>query len=167
MRTSAGVRVAIVSLLLLTGAEAQTPPSRMMSAANAFLSTLDQKQHQSVLFAFDDEKQRACWSNFPTSFVRRSGLSMGELSPRSVPPHWLSFRPRSAGEVSRRFSKLWRPTKLSRRANETTRYSGRIFTIFQSSERPPKKTLGSCSSEDTIWHSISRSPANGVFSHRL
>jgi Protein of unknown function (DUF3500) len=53
----------------------------MVNAANAFLSTLDQKQRQSVLFAFDDEKQRARWSNLPTSIVHRSGLTMGELNP--------------------------------------------------------------------------------------
>jgi Protein of unknown function (DUF3500) len=32
----------------------------------------------SVLFAFDDEKQRVRWSNFPTAVVPRAGLSMGE-----------------------------------------------------------------------------------------
>jgi hypothetical protein len=39
-------------------AMAQTTTSRMVSAANAFLATLDQKQRQSVLFTFTDEKQR-------------------------------------------------------------------------------------------------------------
>jgi len=52
----------------------------MVSAANTFLSTLDAKQRQSVLFAFDDEKQRANWSNLPTSFVPRGGLSLKELN---------------------------------------------------------------------------------------
>jgi hypothetical protein len=32
-----------------------------------------------VLFAFDDDKQRATWSNFPTSFVPRGGLSLKEI----------------------------------------------------------------------------------------
>lgn len=63
-----------------TAAVAQTATARIAGAANAFLSTLDQKQRQSVLFAFDDEKQRARWSNLPTSFVPRAGLRMGELS---------------------------------------------------------------------------------------
>jgi len=53
----------------------------MASAANAFLSTLDPKQRERVSFAFDDQDQRARWSNFPTSFVHRSGLNMGELNP--------------------------------------------------------------------------------------
>lgn len=60
---------------------AQTATSRIVSAANAFLSTLDQKQRQSVLFAFDDEKQRATWSNLPIRMAPRAGLSMGELNP--------------------------------------------------------------------------------------
>src|SRR4029077_128505 len=46
----------------------------------AFLSTLDQKQRERVLFAFDDEEQRARWSNLPTAMVHRAGLGMGELS---------------------------------------------------------------------------------------
>ena len=33
-----------------------------------------------MLFAFDDEQQRARWSNLPTTMVRRAGLSMGELT---------------------------------------------------------------------------------------
>ncbi len=52
-------------------ARAQTVTSRIVSTANAFLSTLDAKQRQSVMFAFNDKKQRATWSNFPVSFVRK------------------------------------------------------------------------------------------------
>lgn len=64
----------------LSGAAAQTT-SRIVKAANAFLATLDDKQRQSVQFAFDDEQQRKRWSNFPISIVPRAGLSMGELNP--------------------------------------------------------------------------------------
>jgi hypothetical protein len=60
--------------------EAQTPTSRIVSAADTFLSTLDQTQRRNVLFSFDDEQQRARWSNLPITIVRRAGLSMGELS---------------------------------------------------------------------------------------
>jgi hypothetical protein len=71
-------------LLLLSlsagAALAQAPTSRIVSAANAFLSTLDQKQRQSVLFAFDDEKQRVRWSKLPVKMTPRAGLNMGELS---------------------------------------------------------------------------------------
>ena len=74
-------RVVILILLSLTAARTETPTARIVGAANAFLGTLDQKQRQSVLFAFDDAQQRARWSNLPTSMVHRAGLSMGELTP--------------------------------------------------------------------------------------
>ena len=51
-----------------------------VNAATSFLSTLDEKQRQSVMFAFDDDKQRARWSNLPVSFVPRAGLSLKELN---------------------------------------------------------------------------------------
>jgi hypothetical protein len=51
-----------------------------MAAANTFLSTLDEKQRQSVTFAYDDDSQRARWSNLPTSFAKRAGLNMGQLN---------------------------------------------------------------------------------------
>jgi Protein of unknown function (DUF3500) len=59
---------------------AQTATSRIVSAANTFLSALDEKQRQSALFAFGDEKQRARWSNLPVSFVARAGVSLKELN---------------------------------------------------------------------------------------
>jgi hypothetical protein len=49
-------------------------------ATNRFLATLDQTQRQRVTFAYDDEAQRARWSNFPVSIVPRAGLNMGELN---------------------------------------------------------------------------------------
>ena len=64
----------------LTNITAQTATARIVSAANTFLSTLDAKQRQSVLFAFDDVKQRANWSNLPTSFVPRAGVSLKEMN---------------------------------------------------------------------------------------
>jgi hypothetical protein len=51
-----------------------------VKAANTFLSTLDEKQRQSVLFRFDDEQQRARWSNLPIKMVPRAGLSMGDVT---------------------------------------------------------------------------------------
>jgi hypothetical protein len=65
---------------LLTTAAAQTATLRIVKAANAFLSTLEEKQRHSVVFAFSDEKQRANWSNLPTSFVPRAGVSLKELN---------------------------------------------------------------------------------------
>jgi hypothetical protein len=60
---------------------AQTATFRIVSAANTFLATLHEKQRQSVMFAFDDERQRNRWSNFPISMVPRAGMSLGEMSP--------------------------------------------------------------------------------------
>jgi len=75
------VMVGMAALCMARGAEtAQTSTSRTVRAANAFLVTLDQKQRQSVAFAFDDEKQRVRWSNLPVKMVPRAGLSMGELN---------------------------------------------------------------------------------------
>jgi Protein of unknown function (DUF3500) len=67
MRTFRGVGAWALICSSMTVAAAQTATSRIVSAANSFLSTLEQKQRQSVLFAFDDEKQRVRWSNLPVS----------------------------------------------------------------------------------------------------
>jgi hypothetical protein len=80
MRTTPIARGAIVLFLSLTAAAAQPATARIVTAAKAFLTTLDQKQRQSVLFAFDDATQRARWSNLPTSFVPRAGLSLKEMN---------------------------------------------------------------------------------------
>ena len=79
MRTAPAICACAVMLLSL-GAAAQTVSSRITSSANAFLSTLDAKQRQSVLFALDDAQQRARWSNLPVRAVKRAGLSMGEFT---------------------------------------------------------------------------------------
>ncbi len=81
IRTACGVLALAAMCLPVNAPMAQTTTSRIVSAANTFLSTLDQKQRQSVLFAFDDETQRARWSNLPTTMVPRAGLSLKELNP--------------------------------------------------------------------------------------
>src|SRR5580700_4797372 len=81
MRINDIVRISIPISLSLGAAMAQTATSRIVSAANTFLSTLDQKQRQSVSFAFDDEQQRKRWSNLPISIVPRAGLSLKEMNP--------------------------------------------------------------------------------------
>ena len=71
----------LAALCLSAGAAAaQSATSRIVSAANGFLSSLDEKQRKSTLFAFDDEEQRARWSNFPIRMVRRAGMSLGEMN---------------------------------------------------------------------------------------
>lgn len=72
MRTTMARRLFPLVFLPMAAALAQSTTPKIVSAANAFLSTLDQKQRQSVLFAFDDSQQRVRWSNLPTSIVKRA-----------------------------------------------------------------------------------------------
>jgi hypothetical protein len=73
--------VACVSMVWsASGATGQSPTAKIVNAATAFLGTLDQTQRQTVLFAFNDEKQRARWSNFPVSAVPRGGISLKDMN---------------------------------------------------------------------------------------
>jgi hypothetical protein len=67
--------------LSVSTAVAQTATSRIVGAANAFVSTLDETQRQKVLFAFDDEQQRKRWSNLPTGAVPRGGIGLKDMTP--------------------------------------------------------------------------------------
>ena len=67
--------------LSVTAATPPTETARIVSATNDFLATLDAKQRQSVMYAFNDEQQRARWSNFPTGFVARGGISLKDMTP--------------------------------------------------------------------------------------
>ncbi len=70
----------VVMSLWATALGAQTQTARIVRNANAFLSTLDPAQRQRVVFAHDDEAQRKRWSNLPTGFVKRAGVTLGELT---------------------------------------------------------------------------------------
>ena len=73
--------VVLVALVLSAHiAVAQSPTAKIVSSANAFLSTLDQAQRQRAVFPFDDQQQRVRWSNLPTPIVQRAGLKWGELN---------------------------------------------------------------------------------------
>jgi Protein of unknown function (DUF3500) len=48
--------------------------------ADAFLSSLDRKQKQAVLYGFNDDKQRANWSNRPVVVVPRGSISLKEMN---------------------------------------------------------------------------------------
>ena len=76
----AGAIALVLICLSLSTAQQQTVTSRIVSAANSFLGTLDQKQRQSVLYAFDDQDQRRRWSNFPVAMVPRGGISLKEMN---------------------------------------------------------------------------------------
>src|ERR1044071_7404773 len=74
-----GMGVLAVIGLAVGSAAAQTATSRVVGAARTFISTLDEKQRQSVLFAFDDREQRVRWSNLPVRAVPRAGLSLADM----------------------------------------------------------------------------------------
>jgi hypothetical protein len=80
LRRAIRVGLALALVCSTLALAAQTATSRIVAAANTFLSKLDEKQRQSVLFAFDDEKQRARWSNLPVSMVARAGLGLKDLN---------------------------------------------------------------------------------------
>lgn len=61
-------------------AAADTQTQAVVNAANTFLATLSTDQRQKVLYAFDDAAQRARWSNLPTGFVPRGGISLKQMS---------------------------------------------------------------------------------------
>ena len=48
-------------------------------AAEEFLSTLSDEQKEQVLYDYDDETKSTSWSNFPVTFVERSGIKLGDL----------------------------------------------------------------------------------------
>jgi hypothetical protein len=72
----------MLALLLpcLTTGLAQSSTEKVVHAADRFLSTLSKAQRQKVEYAFDDAQQRTRWSNFPTGFVPRGGISLKQMS---------------------------------------------------------------------------------------
>lgn len=70
----------VAASVLPKAAGAQSATTRITAAANAFLTSLDDKGRKAVLFAFDDEEQRARWSNFPIRMAPRAGLALRDLS---------------------------------------------------------------------------------------
>jgi hypothetical protein len=81
LRATGCIVVLAAIYLAAAAAAAQTATSRIVSSANRFLATLDAQKRQGVLYSFDDEKQRATWSNLPTSFVPRGGMSLKDMNP--------------------------------------------------------------------------------------
>jgi hypothetical protein len=81
-RVGIGAGAIAMALICLSegAAQQQTVTSRILSAANSFLGTLDQKQRQSLVYAFDDQDQRKRWSNLPTTMVPRGGISLKEMN---------------------------------------------------------------------------------------
>jgi hypothetical protein len=49
-------------------------------AAQAFLESLDAPKRSKAQFAFNDDRQRANWSNLPVTMVPRAGVKLGDLT---------------------------------------------------------------------------------------
>ena len=63
--------------------DATAPPhdtAALVDAANAFLASLTDAQRAHASYRFDDDAQRARWSNFPTAVVPRGGVPLKDLS---------------------------------------------------------------------------------------
>src|SRR5580698_860041 len=71
---------AFLSLPSFAMAQQTAPTAEIVNAANNLLATLSAEQHQKVLYAFDDAKQRARWSNLPTGFVPRGGINLKQMT---------------------------------------------------------------------------------------
>jgi len=80
VKSACGIGALALICLAMQPSQEPVTTSRVVTAANAFLSTLDEKQRKSVLYSFDDEEQRKRWSNFPTGFVPRGGIRLKEMS---------------------------------------------------------------------------------------
>src|SRR6201996_1719472 len=75
--------IAVAACLLLPRAIPSQPVAQtvdVVRAANNFLNTLSPEQRQKVMYAFDDATQKAQWSNFPTGFVPRGGISLKQMN---------------------------------------------------------------------------------------
>ncbi len=73
-------KLGLICLASLASAQPKSSTEVVVSAANTFLGTLNAQQRQSVLYPFDDAAQRARWSNFPTGFVARGGISLKQMT---------------------------------------------------------------------------------------
>ena len=74
------VAVAVLCTAIQTNAQQKNSTEAVVHAANDFLATLSTEQKQKVMYAFDDATQRARWSNFPTGFVARGGISLKQMT---------------------------------------------------------------------------------------
>lgn len=71
---------AVVAVLTLTTLGQTNISKPAADAAQKFLSTLNDTQRKKVVYDFNDNDQRKRWSNLPTSFSKRGGLRMGDLT---------------------------------------------------------------------------------------
>jgi hypothetical protein len=75
--------ILLSSWLALNSVAQDSPAAKaedIAKAAKQFLATLDDAQRDKARYDFKDQAQRKRWSNLPTSFVKRGGLRMGDLT---------------------------------------------------------------------------------------
>ena len=188
-RLTRGAAIAASLWFSVATATAQMATAQIVRTAKTFLSTLDQKQRQSVMFAFDDQKQRANWSNLPTSFVPRGGISFKEMNATqrsaamALVASALSRRGYEKVQQIMEGDEVLRTNEVKNPPRPGGNGGGpppgtvrgavgreileRTSTTSRSSELPPRRAPGCCSSVDTIWRSTSPSPANKVCLRRL
>jgi hypothetical protein len=81
MRSLLAIAAAVLLCLPAFAIAEQTAATAdIVQAANFFLASLSTEQRQKVVYAFDDATQRARWSNLPTGFVPRGGISFKQMS---------------------------------------------------------------------------------------
>lgn len=76
-------RVLLILMVIMTCRNtglAQSSTEKVVQAADKFLATLSDEQRLKVEYPFGDAQQRARWSNFPTGFVPRGGISLKQMS---------------------------------------------------------------------------------------
>jgi hypothetical protein len=66
--------------MLAQSEAAAKPVEQIAGAAKHFLATLGEGERAKVVYNFNDNEQRRRWSNLPTTFVRRGGLRLGDLT---------------------------------------------------------------------------------------
>lgn len=63
---------------------ADAKASSIAAAAQAFLASLSAEQRKAAVYAFDDNQQRARWSNLPSGFVERGGIIRKDLNAQQL-----------------------------------------------------------------------------------
>ncbi len=61
-------------------ASAEDTTSKIVTAANAFIATLNDAQKAKAVFAFDNNTQKTNWSNLPAPLYIRNSLRLGDLT---------------------------------------------------------------------------------------
>ena len=80
------VDLTISDNITVPAADEQT--NAIVAAANAYLETLSDEQVAASIYAFDDNLQRANWSNFPDGAVKRGGVMIGDLNDEQRDALW-------------------------------------------------------------------------------